>query len=174
MRKDLARDLGIGPSMVTKLAARGMHTHTFEAAQAWRCQNLRYIRSKHGLANFSMRAKSRLPPIEPAAVCIEVARAIRLGKCASVLLGTGQFDLIEADLRSALRAIPHANRGELAMDRLVWNALIADFAGFFIARERGEALIDVANADLTARLIYAIAARDDVEFAASILAIAGN
>jgi transcriptional regulator with XRE-family HTH domain len=43
---ELARRLGIGPSMVTKLKARGMPTESVEAARTWRDQQLQPARRK--------------------------------------------------------------------------------------------------------------------------------
>jgi hypothetical protein len=45
-QRDLADALGVSPSLVTRLKARGMPVHSVEAAVAWRDVNLSWRRSK--------------------------------------------------------------------------------------------------------------------------------
>lgn len=59
LRKDLAAALGIAPSMVTKLADRGMPTDSVEAARQWRADNLAAHRTKQGRVDTAARAEAR-------------------------------------------------------------------------------------------------------------------
>jgi Zn-dependent protease with chaperone function len=63
-QQDLAAALGVDPSWVTRYKAKGLPTHSVEAAQAWRREN---VRPRVNPAVAGDGAGGRVPPAPPAA-----------------------------------------------------------------------------------------------------------
>lgn len=116
LKKTLAQGLGISPSMVSRLAKQGMPTHSLEAAQAWRHENLSPART------VNMRADMPDPPKQHAAVkTAEQAMTVARG----VLDLGGDFAAIEPVARAALRAVPEHLRHLVGLDLEVMKVLCA-------------------------------------------------
>lgn len=106
-KQELAAMLGISGAMVSKLAKRGMPTHSVDAAQRWRRRHLEPSRVK-GVRH----ERPRRPAVDP------VAHAAALG-----LLAAGDFPQHEAALRAALRAVPEDQQDAVALPVEVWEWL---------------------------------------------------
>ena len=84
----LAKALGLAPSAVTKLKKQGMPVDSVQSAMEWRRRNVR----------FDMRAK-RHPALSADAAA---QRVMALSLLALQALECGEFQLVEAELRSSL------------------------------------------------------------------------
>lgn len=107
LKKELAEALGISAAMVSKLAKRGMPTDSVERAQRWRRRHL-----EPGRVKGVRYERTSTPGPDP------VQQAEALGRAA-----LDDFELHEATLRAALRAVPEDRRGEVRLHQDVWTAL---------------------------------------------------
>lgn len=130
-RKQLAAALGISASMVSRLAnERGMPTDSVERAVRWRSRHLEVARTKgnRGDASFAAPVVHMSAP-SPTTVDLIALNAIehaeKLAAIGFALLGSGRFELIEGDLRVALRAVPVSQRGQVRLECAVFDALVA-------------------------------------------------
>ena len=106
-QNDLAKALGLAPSAVTKLKKQGMPVDSVQSAMEWRRRNVR----------FDMRAKR--PPALSADAAAQRVTALSL--LALQALECGEFQLVEAELRSALQSLPVD--ADVSMPLEVWDAL---------------------------------------------------
>ena len=115
LKKDLAVMLGISAAMVSKLAARGMPTHSIDAAKRWRDDNL----------SLSYTKRFRAPPVRrrPDPVAAADAINLRLRDAFGTRAWLHRDELVD-DLRCAMRSIPVERRHELALTLCCWDALI--------------------------------------------------
>jgi len=98
----IARALDLSQAAVSKLKARGMPVESIEGAHAWRLRNLD-----------PARIKWAAPPItDPAAA---LRRVHDLAQLAAAALKLGRFEVIEPQLREALRAVPEPQRGGIVI-----------------------------------------------------------
>jgi hypothetical protein len=173
LKKALAAALGISPAMVTKLGKRGMPVHDAEAARLWREANLDYTRGASGLARFHNRDAARAAAAKVPAPKLDatVDRVHYLARIADALLKSGDFDLIEAELRKAMHTVPLAQRPNVSMDRAIWDELIGVMLELAEPDdERGRHTQE--QMAVIARFWYSIAASDDAEFSLTINEIA--
>lgn len=127
----LASLLGISKGAASRLAARGMPTHSLEAAQAWRATHLDPARTKgtrfdpsalgaepvQTSAPTPARVTSSPNPLERAASLLEIA---------SSALGNGRpIDVLVPSLRSALAEVHPSVRSSLLLPIEVMDVLVA-------------------------------------------------
>uniref|UniRef100_UPI0035B1637B hypothetical protein n=1 Tax=Hylemonella sp. TaxID=2066020 RepID=UPI0035B1637B len=107
LKKELAEALGISAAMVSKLAKRGMPTDSVERAQRWRRRHL-----EPGRVKGVRYERTRPPAPDP----VQIVEALGLA-------ALDDFELHEAALRAALRAVPQDRREEVRLHQDVWAAL---------------------------------------------------
>jgi hypothetical protein len=135
LKKDLAEKLGISPSMVSRLAKRGMPTDSQERAQRWRRRHLepgRTVGSRFDPARSRRKAQGATPGPAPAAlearpahaIGCDLAHLLRVAELLGHCLETGRGELVGAlseRLRAQLRGTP--NHAAPALALRVWRAL---------------------------------------------------
>jgi hypothetical protein len=131
-RQDLARQLGISASMVSRLAKRGMPTDSLERAEKWRRRHLEPGRIK-GMRADTMSTAAGLADVSKAspragdatsAASLQLVR--ELGLLAHEALDRQAFDLVAPRLRKAMAAVPHHERERVELSLEVWDALTVD------------------------------------------------
>jgi hypothetical protein len=122
LQKDLAIALDISPSMVSKLAKKGMPTDSVERARRWRDRHLEPFRRKEHRAD-APRALAVAAAVPADAELL--ARAQRFMDVASIAHQACRLPLVAEDLRAAMRAVPAAARHGLLVDADVMDALTA-------------------------------------------------
>ena len=132
---EIAAELGITKAAVSKLKKLGMPVHSADAARAWRARNLRPGRTRND------------PGPSPCTLLERVEALVPLGIEA---LRIGRFELVAAELRRALRAVPLSHRGELNLDFDVWAALIGDDVVGAIRTGAARHVADRASPDVVA------------------------
>ncbi|WP_298829372.1 hypothetical protein [uncultured Piscinibacter sp.] len=167
LKKELAKALGISPAMVRKLELRGMPTHDADLAKTWREANLDYTRLPSGLMKLHDRRAARAALLKSTDPRVEKVQ--RLAKMAESLLRNGQFELIEPDLRAAMRAVPGELRPSVLMDMKVFDALVGDCID--LSDPESTAKHTAAQMEIIGRFWYAVAAGDDAEYSETINAI---
>jgi len=116
LRADLARDLGLSPSSVTKLAHRGMPTGSREAAVAWRKANLD-----------ASWTKATPPPAVGGGV--DFAKELHLGLIRRFALNAERdFDRWAQPLRDALLQLPVRHWSEVELEEDLWARLVDERA----------------------------------------------
>jgi hypothetical protein len=137
-RQDLALQLGISASMVSRLAKRGMPTDSVDRADKWRRRHLEPGRIK-GVRMDSITPAKRAPldsghvsnacarqvhaPEMPVALALQRVRD--LGLIAYRAIVDGNYRAVEPILRDAMRAVPPGARHLVQMPLEVWDALTA-------------------------------------------------
>lgn len=137
----LAELLGISKGAVSKLAGRGMPTHTVEAARAWRKAHLNPASVKG--ARFDKYYKpgpSRQllhQPVQtaPERPWFEIAAAL-LGVACDVLQAGQSIKAMVPTLRAALCCVPMNERPDLLLPLDVVNVLVADVLALLPCKER--------------------------------------
>jgi hypothetical protein len=117
---ELARQLGIDKSVVSRHKRRGMPVDSLEAAVAWRRANLNVAMTK---STNPARDWHQDRPGTPAAARAALKRVEDLMTAADALLKVGRFEVIEAELREAMAAVPESAAHQMlvsvdVMDRL--------------------------------------------------------
>lgn len=130
--RHLARALGVDPALVTRYAQRGMPTDSIAAARAWRARNVR--------PNVSTATRA----VQAADAEEAVQTVNRLMRVAVAALEVGRLDLVETELRRALRKVPAEARSRVLMAPAVMDALCAPV---FAAVARSQAELDAGAAD---------------------------
>lgn len=108
-QEEIAAELGVSGAAVSKLKARGMPTHSADAARAWRAAHLHPGRRRND------------PGPSPRTLA---ERAQALVPVASAALKAGRFGLVVDELRAALRAVPTSHRDWVRCEPELWDALI--------------------------------------------------
>lgn len=146
---DLARELGISTSMVSRLAKRGMPTDSVERAARWRRRHLEPARTKRPAAVDSPPAPAaqKAPPTPPRIQHPSSARqaAEALMQYAGEMLERGEdIARLVPSLRGTLATVPVAEREAVVLPVPVMDVLVADVLA--IVREcEAEALAPVAT-----------------------------
>ena len=115
----LADALGLSQAAISQSVAKGMPTHSIEAARAWRETHLHPGRAKP-----APRAPSLSALLEEAEALLDVG---------------GDIGPLMPDLRLALRQVPGYQRAAVAMSEGLWDSLTAPI-GHAFKPERGAAL----------------------------------
>ena len=115
----LAAALGLSQAAISQSVAKGMPTHSIEAARAWRETHLHPCRAKP-----APRAPSLSALLEEAEALLDVG---------------GDIGPLMPDLRLALRQVPADQRAAVAMSEDLWDSLTAPI-GHAFKPERGAAL----------------------------------
>ena len=115
----LAAALGLSQAAISQSVAKGMPTHSIEAARAWRETHLHPGRAKP-----APRAPSLSALLEEAEALLDVG---------------GDIGPLMPDLRLALRQVPDDQRAAVAMSEGLWDSLTAPI-GHAFKPERGAAL----------------------------------
>jgi hypothetical protein len=137
-RQDLALQLGISASMVSRLAKRGMPTDSVDRADKWRRRHLEPGRIKGVRMDPITTAKRAAPASGHVSIAgahrareleMPVALALQrvrdLGLIAYHAITDGSYRAVEPTLRDAMRAIPPGARHLVQMPLEVWDALTA-------------------------------------------------
>ena len=132
----LAAALGLSQAAISQSVAKGMPTHSIEAARAWRETHLHPGRAKP-----APRAPSLSALLEEAEALLDVG---------------GDIGPLMPDLRLALRQVPDDQRAAVAMSEGLWDSLTAPI-GHAFKPERGAALTQ-AEADEMGAFWFAVAA----------------
>ena len=132
----LAAALGLSQAAISQSVAKGMPTHSIEAARAWRETHLHPGRAK------------------PAPRAPTLAALLRKAE-ALLEAGEGVAPLLPR-IREALRQVPADQRAAVAMSEGLWDSLTAPI-GHAFKPERGAALTQ-AEADEMGAFWYAMAA----------------
>ena len=132
----LAAALGLSQAAISQSVAKGMPTHSIEAARAWRETHLHPGRAK------------------PAPRAPTLAALLRKAE-ALLEAGEGVAPLLPR-IREALRQVPADQRAAVAMSKDLWDSLTAPI-GHAFKPERGAALTQ-AEADEMGAFWYAMAA----------------
>ena len=115
----LAAALGLSQAAISQSVAKGMPTHSIEAARAWRETHLHPGRAKP-----APRAPSLSALLEEAEALLDVG---------------GDIGPLMPDLRLALRQVPGYQRAAVGMSEGLWDSLTAPI-GHAFKPERGAAL----------------------------------
>ncbi len=132
----LATALGLSQAAISQSVAKGMPTHSIEAARAWREANLDPARAKP------------VPRPPTLAALLRSAEAL-------LEAGEGVAPLLPR-IREALRKVPADQRAAVTMSEDLWDSLTAPI-GHAFKPERGAALTQ-AEADEMGGFWYAMAA----------------
>ena len=132
----LAAALGLSQAAISQSVAKGMPTHSIEAARAWRETHLHPCRAKP-----APRAPSLSALLEEAEALLDVG---------------GDIGPLMPDLRLALRQVPADQRAAVAMSKDLWDSLTAPI-GHAFKPERGAALTQ-GEVDEMGGFWYAMAA----------------
>lgn len=119
---ELAGELQMSKQAVAKHVANGMPTDTVRHAWHWYRTNVRLTVGQGD-------RRTRPPP------AVLVDQANELIVFAAAALHARRFDTVEADLRSALRAVPQSHRSRVLLDVDVADALCADIIAALKATE---------------------------------------
>lgn len=142
----IARELGISKAAVTKLKARGMPTHSADAARAWRAAHL---------------CSGRVRPDPGPSPETLVARVHNLAALALQAAHAGRFDLVADELRTAMRAVPAERRSDVSLPVELWRALIGRHAlGVLDSGPKAEQPMsadDADDADAVGAVCFALA-----------------
>jgi hypothetical protein len=111
LKKDLATQLGISASLVSRRARRGMPTHNADLARAWSDANLVP----------TLRKEIRQPTYHqaPAATYTDALALVT----ALSELAAHDFPRHADALRAAMRNIPHSHRARVLISEEVWDLL---------------------------------------------------
>jgi hypothetical protein len=109
----IARELGISPAAVTKLARKGMPTNDVDAARRWRLAHLNPARMR--------------PDPGPSPDTL-LQRAQHLVELAAAALERHQLALVADDLRMAMHNVPKSHRPRLVLPFALWRALLGEHA----------------------------------------------
>lgn len=118
----LAKMLGVDRAIVSRHKRRGMPTDTLEAAQAWRAANLLPAMRKE--VNI-LRDPAYSRPDSKAAKNAALKPVADLVPVALAAIKAGRFELVEADLKAALRAVPEQWRSLVELPAEVFDQLLA-------------------------------------------------
>jgi hypothetical protein len=135
LKKDLAEQIGISPSMVSRLAKRGMPTDTLERAERWRRRHLepgRTVGSRFDPKRTERKARAA-PPAPPAfdvqaghPTGCDIAHLLQVAALLDRHLEAGRDELVGAlteRLRAMLRTTPTHATPTLTLR--VWRVLAA-------------------------------------------------
>ena len=115
----LAAALGLSQAAISQSVAKGMPTHSIEAARAWRETHLHPGRAKP-----APRAPSLSALLEEAEALLDVG---------------GDIGPLIPDLRLALRQVPGYQRAAVGMTEAIWD-MLTDPVGSAFERETAEFL----------------------------------
>lgn len=121
LKKDLAEALGISGAMVSKLAARGMPTHSIAAARHWRAANLSQGHTK----------QFRAPPVPRTVDPVAIADRLNHELRDNLEAAPEVRQALAAKLRAAMRAIPVGRLCELRLFLGCWEQLLGRFPTLF-------------------------------------------
>jgi hypothetical protein len=132
LKADLARALGLSRSSVTKLAKRGMPTHSVDAATEWRRRNLDPSWTKP-----TAPAWQPAPIKRPAAIGYDVApdglpftaemlERLRADIAFFAECCEGDFDKWVTPLRVAMQLLPARYWNDVALPMELWNKLVGE------------------------------------------------
>jgi hypothetical protein len=114
----LANALGISKAAVTKCKARGMPTHSVDAARSWRHEHLDPARAKRDPATMYARELAALESMWPVA---------------AAALTAGSFHVIKPALQAAMRAVAREARHLVELDA----AVMVELCGWFVQAVHG-------------------------------------
>lgn len=179
-QKQLAAALGLSPSMVSKLAGRGMPVDSVERAQRWRKAKLPFARMKGNRAGTASAAPFAAPGSRAEGTLTAapdadqaVRRVAHLMQLASIALAADRFELVELELRSALREVPISHRSGCMLDSAVMDALTAKVATILVsdapaADEVADSCLAEEDAEQMGAFWYHVAAGEIVPAAAPV------
>jgi hypothetical protein len=136
LKKELAEQLGISPSMVSRLAKRGMPSDSLERAERWRRRHLepgRMVGSRFDPSRTERKVQAAALEPDPAAPDVrptpethcDIAHLVRVAALLDHHLETGRGELAGAlteRLRAVLRVTP--NHAAPSLTLRVWRALV--------------------------------------------------
>lgn len=130
LKKDLAEALGLSGAMVSKLAARGMPTHSIAAARQWRAAHLSQGHTK----------QFRAPPVPRAVDPVAIADRLNHQLRDNLQAAPEVRQALADELRAAMRAIPVGRLCELRLFLGCWEQLLGRLPTLF--EIDGEEFID--------------------------------
>lgn len=119
LKADLARDLGLSGASISKLAARGMPTHSRDAAEAWRHANLQPSWMKPTTRARGAAAPADLEPDDDGDALLAIVRRM-------AALAADDLQPWLAPLREVLHELPQTRWAEVSLTMDTWRALLGD------------------------------------------------
>lgn len=119
LKADLARDLGLSGASISKLAARGMPTHSREAAEAWRHANLQPSWMKPTTRARGAASPADLEPDDDGDALLAIVRRM-------ADLAADDPTPWLAPLREVLRELHPSRWAEVSLTLDTWRALLGD------------------------------------------------